>query len=73
MSGIDVENPNPGQRPGQIHYQPKKDVNWYYEPKRDKFYDQETGKDAPQSVQEKPKDPGIRAGIDQGLTMPGEK
>ena len=29
---IDVENPNPGKRPGQIHYQPDKAHKWYYDP-----------------------------------------
>jgi RHS repeat-associated protein len=34
---IDVENPNPGQRPGQIHYQDNQNNKYLYDPKTDSF------------------------------------
>ena len=64
---IDVENPNPGKRPGQIHYQPDKTHKWYYDPKTNEFYDQKNGKSAPKSVNDKLKDPEIRRAIDEGM------
>src|SRR5690606_2162036 len=44
---IDVENPNPGKRPGQIHYQDENNVKYYFDPERGVFYDQKTGEIAP--------------------------
>ena len=41
---IDVENPNPGNRAGQIHYQDNAGNKWLYDPKTKTF------KDAPKSV-----------------------
>jgi len=64
---IDVENPNPGKRPGQIHYQPDKAHKWYYDPTKNEFFDQKTGKSAPQSVNDRLKDPEIRRAIDEGM------
>ncbi|WP_192903101.1 hypothetical protein [Photorhabdus khanii] len=29
---IDVENPNPGQRAGQLHYQDNQGNKYYYDP-----------------------------------------
>ncbi len=69
---IDVENPNPGQRPGQIHYQPTKGVKWYYDHINDTLYKQKTGELAPRSVQERLADPEIRAAISEGLRQLGE-
>ena len=64
---IDVENPNPGKRPGQIHYQPDKAHKWYYDPVKNEFYDQKTGKPAPKSVNDKLTDPEIRRAVDEGM------
>ena len=69
---IDVENPNPGQRPGQIHYQPMKGVKWYYDPVGDHFYNQKSGEPAPKSVQDRLADPEIRDAVDEGLRQLGE-
>ena len=41
---IDVENPAPGQRAGQIHYQDQNDVKWYYDPNTNTFFNQKTGR-----------------------------
>lgn len=35
---IDSENPNPGKRPGQIHYQDGKGGRWWYNPETGSFY-----------------------------------
>ena len=64
---IDAENPDPGGRPGQIHYQPAKGVKWYYKQKGNYFYNENTGERAPKSVQDKLNDPEIRAAIDKAL------
>lgn len=64
---IDVENPNPGKRPGQIHYQPDKAHKWYYDPVKNEFYDQKTGKPAPKSVNDKLADPEIGRAVDEGM------
>jgi hypothetical protein len=64
---IDVENPDPGGRPGQIHYQPDKKNKWYYDPEKNDFYNQKTGKRAPKSVNDKLNDPDFKAAIDEGL------
>lgn len=62
---IDVENPAPGQRPGQIHYQ-HGESKYLYDPVSDKFVG------APNRVNEALKDPAIRRGIDQALRILGE-
>src|SRR5262249_43974120 len=49
---IDAENPDPGGRPGQIHYQPNPNDKWYYDPKNDEFYDENRKKVPPKSVQD---------------------
>ena len=63
---IDVENPNPGQRPGQIHYQDG--VNKY-------IYDVESGEfeglSQTQSKQLLSK-PGVKDAIEKGLRFLGE-
>ena len=64
---IDVENANPGKRPGQIHYQPDKAHKWYYDPVKNEFFNQKSGKSAPQSVNDRLKDPEIRRAIDEGM------
>jgi filamentous hemagglutinin len=64
---IDVENPNPGKRPGQIHYQPDKAHKWYYDAVKNEFFDQKTGKPAPKSVNDKLTDPEIRRAVDEGI------
>ena len=62
---LNVENPNPGQRPGQIHYQ---GGNKKY------LYDPETGTfpEAPQSVNDLLKNEEFAKGIQKGLKYLGE-
>jgi hypothetical protein len=59
---IDVENPNPGQRPGQIHYQDNSGKKYLYDPGTNSF------PDAPNSVNKLLNNPSFRAAIKKGLT-----
>lgn len=58
---IDVENPNPGQRPGQIHYQDNNGNKYIYDVQTNSF------KNAPKSVNSLLKDPAFSAAIQKGL------
>lgn len=65
---IDVENPNPGQRPGQLHYQDNKGNKYLYDPQTNSF------PDAPKSVNNLLNDSSFKKAIDKGMTQyPGEK
>ena len=72
---IDVENPNPGVRAGQIHYQDSNNKKYYYNPNNGKFYEGkvENGVLAPKSIQDLLKDKKFKDGIDKGLKYLGEK
>lgn len=65
---IDVENPNPGKRPGQIHYQDANNVKYYFDPYAGTFYDQKTGKSAPKKVQKMLEDKDFVTKLNVGLT-----
>ncbi|AJY11314.1 hemagglutinin repeat-containing protein [Burkholderia dolosa] len=65
---IDVENPAPGVRPGQIHYQDANGTKYYYDPNSQVFFDQKTGELAPKSVQNLMKDSSFSKAIDKALT-----
>ncbi|MCB9228346.1 MAG: hypothetical protein H6618_01910 [Deltaproteobacteria bacterium] len=56
---IDVENPNPGQRPGQIHYQDNQNNKYLYNPQTKSF------KNAPKSVNDKLKDPKFQQAVEK--------
>jgi filamentous hemagglutinin len=58
---IDVENPNPGQRPGQIHYQDNQGNKYLYDPDTNSF------QDAPNSVNKLLNDSSFSAAIQKGL------
>lgn len=66
-SRIDVENPNPGQRPGQIHFQDYLGNKYLYSHKTKNF------PNAPKAVNELLKDSNFRNGIDKALRYLGEK
>ncbi|GAB4570264.1 MAG: hypothetical protein Tsb0020_24910 [Haliangiales bacterium] len=59
---IDVENPSPGQRPGQIHYQDNKNNKYLYDPETKSF------PGAPNSVNKKLEDPAFKAAIEKAMT-----
>lgn len=58
---IDVENPKPGQRAGQIHYQDNTGAKYLYDPKTNSFLG------APRAVNNLLKDPKFMAAINKGL------
>ncbi|WP_186374660.1 VENN motif pre-toxin domain-containing protein, partial [Yersinia rohdei] len=58
---IDVENPNPGQRSGQLHYQDNQGNKYLYDPKTNSFLD------APKSVNNLLYDTGFKKAIEKGL------
>ena len=67
---IDVENPNPGQRPGQVHYQDNKNNKYYYDPNNNNFYSFDLSKNkvtAPSSVNKLLEDPKFKQAIDKGM------
>ncbi|KNX32730.1 MULTISPECIES: ribonuclease YeeF family protein [Bacillus amyloliquefaciens group] len=69
---IDIENPNPGQREGQIHYHEPNNKKWYFDVETKKFYDQKTGEDAPSKIQKVLKDKSVQKAINKGLKFLGE-
>ncbi|GAB2915230.1 hemagglutinin repeat-containing protein [Paraburkholderia jirisanensis] len=64
---IDVENPAPGVRPGQIHYQDNGGSKYYYDPNTQVFFDQRTGDLAPRNVQNLLQDPSFSKAISKAL------
>ncbi len=62
---IDVENPNPTQRPGQIHYQDNDGNKYIYDVNERKF------KNAPKKVNEKLKDEKVQKAIEKGIKILG--
>ena len=66
---IDVENPNPGERPGQLHFQDQSNKGAKYQ------YNFETGNfdGLPRSIEKAVgNNPGFIAGIRKGLAALGE-
>ena len=66
---IDVENPNPGQRAGQLHFQDQSNptAKYQYNFGTEKF------EGLPRSIEKEiGRNPGFQAGIDKGLRMLGE-
>lgn len=47
---VDVENPNPGQRPGEVHYHDTKNNKYRFSPTTGELYD-EYGDLAPNKIQ----------------------
>ncbi|MEC5221725.1 ribonuclease YeeF family protein [Bacillus atrophaeus] len=69
---IDIENPNPGQREGQIHYHEPNNKKWYFDVETKRFFDQKTGEDAPSKIQKVLKDKNVQKAINKGLKFLGE-
>lgn len=70
---IDVENPDPGERSGQIHYHDSQNDKWYYDMDNNNFYDQKTGDLAPKRVQSLLKDKQFVKGIKKAMEILGEQ
>lgn len=64
---IDVENPSPGRRAGQIHYQDNAGNKWLYNPKTKSF------EGAPKSVNRLLEDKQFKNAIDKAMRYLGEK
>lgn len=70
---IDVENPAPGKRAGQIHYQDINNEKYLYDPKSNKFYVEfDRTREAPKSIQALLDNPSFKAGIDKAKKYLGE-
>jgi len=69
---IDVENPDPGERLGQIHYHDAKNNKWYYDLVNNEFYNQSTGGLAPNKIQKLLNDNEVQKAIDKALKILGE-
>lgn len=59
---IDVENPAPGKRAGQVHYQDNKGNKYYYDPITQSF------PDAPKSVNAQLKNSAFKNAIEKGMS-----
>ena len=70
---IDVENPLPGKRPGQIHYHDAHNNKYYYDTDDKLFYNQKTGEFAPKGVQKLLKGNSFANGIKKALKVLGEQ
>ena len=70
---IDVENPLPGKRPGQIHYHDAHNNKYYYDTDDKLFYNQKTGEFAPKEVQKLLKGNSFANGIKKALKVLGEQ
>jgi hypothetical protein len=74
---IDVENPNPGKRPGQVHYQDANNKKYIYDPKTNTFKAQNSKTnqfdvEAPQSVNDLLNNEEFMNGIGKALRYLGE-
>jgi hypothetical protein len=65
---IDVENPNPGQRPGQIHYQDANNKKYLFDPQKGAFVDS-NGNLVPKSVHKMLEDSNFVKKLNTGLTQ----
>lgn len=65
---IDVENPNPGQRPGQIHYQDQNNKKYLFDSEKGIFVDS-SGNSAPKSVNNMLDDSSFVKKLNVGLTQ----
>ena len=66
---VDVENPNPGQRDGQIHYHDKNNVKYIYDIVNKVLINPKTGEIAAKSVQKVLNDPWVKKAIEKGLKI----
>ena len=63
---VDVENPDPSSRPGQVHIQIK-DEKYIFDNISKQFFNPDTGKLAPKSVQKLMEDPQIAKAVMKGV------
>ena len=68
---IDVENPAPGKRNGNLHYHDSKNNKYYYDLENATFIDHKTG-NVPKNIKKLMNDSGFANGIKKGLKILGE-
>ena len=69
---IDVENPSPGKRAGQIHYHEPNNTKWYLDIEEKQFYNPQTGELAPKKIQKLLRDKDVIDAINKALKFLGE-
>jgi len=69
---VDVENPNPGKRPGDVHYHDSNNTKYRFNPETKKLYN-ENGNLAPNKVQKVLENKEVQKAIDKALDVLGEK
>ncbi len=73
---IDVENPSPGKRPGQVHYQDSNNKKYLYDINKKKFFSKNAKGDfdvpAPKSVDKLLENKDFKSGINKALEYLGE-
>ncbi|MCE5286598.1 MAG: hemagglutinin repeat-containing protein [Pelosinus sp.] len=69
---VDVENPNPGKRPGDVHYHDANNIKYRFDPRTGKLFD-EAGNLAPNKVQKMMENKDVQRAINKGLEILGEK
>lgn len=69
---IDVENPSPGERPGQIHYHESDNTKWNFDIEEKQFYNQKTGELAPNKIQKLLEDKDVINAINEELKFLGK-
>ncbi len=68
---VDVENPNPGKRSGDVHYHDANNTKYRFNPITGKLYD-ELGNLAPNKVQKVLENKNVQKAINKGLQILGE-
>lgn len=69
---VDVENPSPGNRPGDIHYHDSGNTKWRYDIDSGKLVDPETGELAPPKVQKVLEEKWFQKAIEKASNILGE-
>jgi hypothetical protein len=69
---IDVENPAPALRPGDVHYHEPNNTKWRFDIDMKKFIDPKTLELAPNRIQKLLNNTEIQNGINKGLKILGE-
>lgn len=69
---IDVENPAPGERAGQIHYHDASNNKWLYDIDKNQLVNQKSGELAPKSIQNLLNDSEFVRGLEKALKVLGE-
>lgn len=69
---VDVENPAPDKRDGDVHYHEPNNRKWRYDPDSGKLVHEKTREPAPPKVQKVLKEKWFQKAIDKALDILGE-